>query len=199
MKIALYARVSTSDGRQDANNQLAPLREWAERLGGTVVSEYVDEASGCRSDRIALTHLLSDAHLRKVDTLLIWTLDRLSREGIARMTGYLEKLKASGVRVLSHQEPWLDTAGPVADLLVAIFGWVAQQERQRIRERVLAGLKTARGKGKRLGRPARRTDLGKAHDLRTKGHTLRQAAQILGVPKSTLARLLSQKPTAIAA
>ena len=199
MKIVIYDRVSTSDGRQDTDNQLATLREWAGRLGGEVVAEYVDEASGSRSDRIALNRLLEDAHLRKFDTVLIWALDRLSREGIARMTGYLEKLKASGIRVLSHQEPWLDTAGPVADLLVAIFGWVGQQERLRIRERVLAGLKTARAKGKRLGRPVRGIDARKAQSLRSQGQTLRQVAQIVGVPRSTIARLLSQKPPAVAA
>ena len=199
MKIAIYARISTSDGRQDTDNQLTPLREWATRLGGGIVMEYVDEASGSRSDRAALTRLLDDAHLRKFDILLIWALDRLSREGISRMTGYLERLKASSVRVLSHQEPWLDTAGPVADLLVAIFGWVAQQERSRIRERVLAGLKTARAKGKRLGRPVRGIDVAKAQNLRSQGHTLRQVAQILGVPRSTLSRILSQKPQAVAA
>lgn len=199
MKIALYARISTNGGRQDAENQLCELREWAGRLGGEVSAEYVDEASGSRSDRKALTRLLEDAHRREFDTLLIWALDRLSREGISRMTGYLDRLRACGVRVLSHQEPWLDTKGPVSELLIAIFGWVAQQERARIAERVVAGLKTARVKGKRLGRPEREVDLQKALDLRSKGHTLRQIAQILGIPRSTLSRALSQKPYAVAA
>lgn len=199
MKIGIYARVSTSDGRQSVVNQLTPLREWAGRLGGSFIAEYVDEASGSRSDRSSLTRLLEDAHRRKFDTLLIWALDRLSREGVAQMTGYLERFKACGVRVLSHEEPWLDTAGPVSELLQAVFAWIAKQERQRIRERVKAGLKIARERGKKLGRPSRSIDHPKARKLISQGHSVRQVAQILGVPKSTVGRLLSQKRPAIAA
>lgn len=199
MKMALYARVSTNGGRQDTENQLGPLREWASRLGGELTGEYLDQASGSRSDREALNRLLEDARLRKFDTLLIWALDRLSREGIVRLAGYLERLKGYGIRILSHQEPWLDTAGPVSDLLIAVFGWVAQQERLRIRERVLAGLKTARAKGKRLGRPSRSIDPKKVALLRSQGRSIREIAQFLGVPKSTVSRALSQKPCTAAA
>ncbi len=199
MRIGIYARISTNGGRQDTENQLTPLREWASRLGGEIVEEYVDQASGSKSDRVALNRLLRDAHLKRFDTILLWALDRLSREGIGRMAGYLEGLKVFGVRVLSHQEPWLDTAGPVTDLLMAVFAWVAQQERQRIRERVLAGLKTAKAKGKKLGRPSRGVNLIKARELKSKGHSLRQIAQFLGVPRSTIARALSQKPPGMVA
>lgn len=194
MKIAIYARTSTSGGKQELDNQLVPLREWATRLGGHIVTEYVDEASGSRSDRVALNKMLEDAHKRHFDVLLVWALDRLSREGIARLAGYLERLKRCGVRVMSNQENWLDTSGPVADLLIAIFGWVAQQERERIRERVLAGLKVARAKGKKLGRPKRTFDSQKAQLLCSQGHTMRQVAQMLGIPRATLSRVLSQKP-----
>lgn len=132
MRIALYARISTSNGRQDAENQLSELRQWAKRLSGEIAAEYVDEASGSRNDRKSLNLMLTDAHRRRFDTILVWALDRLSREGISRLTGYLEQFKRHGVRVLSHQEPWLDTTGPVSDLLIAIFGWVAQQEREQV-------------------------------------------------------------------
>ncbi|QQR80952.1 MAG: recombinase family protein [Deltaproteobacteria bacterium] len=199
MKIGIYARISTQDGRQDAENQLTPLRQWAERLGGVVVLEYVDQASGTKADRQALTQLLADAHLRKFDTVLIWALDRLSREGIARMTSYLERLKLSGVRVLSHQEGWLDTAGPVSELLQAVFAWIAKQERQRISERVQAGLVRAKLKGKRLGRPGVKLNIEAAFDLKEKGHSIRYISQFLGVPKSSVARALSQKPCSKAA
>lgn len=126
--------------------------------------------------------------------MLIWALDRLSREGIARMTGYLEKFKLAGVRVLSHQEPWLDTAGPVSELLQAVFAWIAKQERQRIRERVMAGLERAKAKGKKLGRPGVGFDLDRALEMRGAHYSLRKISQALGVPRSTLARTLSRKP-----
>ncbi len=198
MRIGIYARVSTNGEKQELANQLTPLREWASHLGGEVVEEYHDEASGCREDRVALKRLLENAHQGKFDILLIWALDRLSREGIAKMSGYLEKLKGCGVRVLSHQESWLDTSGPVSELLIAIFGWVAQQERNRIRERVLSGLRTAKSKGKKLGRPSRTIDLNKALKFKSQGFSIREIAQFLGVPRATLARFLSQNPPSIA-
>lgn len=194
MKIATYIRISTNSSRQETDNQIIPLKEWAQRLSGEFIAEYVDEASGSKSDRKALQMLLEDARMRKFDTLLIWALDRLSREGIARMSGYLEILRSYGVRVLSHQEPWLDTSGPVSDLLIAIFGWVAQQERNRIRERVLCGLRSAKAKGKTFGRPKRNVNIEKALSYKEKGHSLREIAQFMGVPRATLARALSQKP-----
>lgn len=199
MKIALYIRISTNGDKQELANQLAPLKNWAERLGDSSPIIYSDEASGSKSDRHGLKKLLEDGHKRHYDTLLIWALDRLSREGIARMAGYLEGLRSYGVRVLSHQEPWLDTAGPVSDLLIAIFGWVAQQERARIQERVKAGLRTARAKGKRLGRPRRRFDIDKAAKLLNSGKSLRSVAQAIGVPRATLARGVSKTPALVEA
>lgn len=190
MKIALYARVSTNGSRQDAENQLSELREWAKRFGGEIVQEYVDEASGSRGDRKELLEMLADAHKRKFDTLAIWSLDRLSREGIAKMTGYLDQLKSYGVRVVSLRESWLDTSGPIADLLVAIFGWVAQQERLRIGERVKAGLQRVKAEGKRLGRPKKQLDLYRACDLRLQGLTFRQIAKNVGLSSATICRHL---------
>lgn len=190
MRISLYARVSTNGGRQDSENQLLELRQWATRLGGQVIQEYVDEASGSNGDRKAFKAMLQDAHRKQFDTLLIWALDRLSREGIAKMSHYLETLKSKGVRVLSHQEPWLDTGGPVADLLIAIFGWVAQQERIRISDRVRCGLKRARLEGKRLGRPPAAKNPATINTLREQGHSIRAIGQKLGLSAATVCRAL---------
>lgn len=198
MRIALYSRISTNSERQEVLNQLQPLREWTGRLGGTVAAEYMDEASGTNGDRKQLKALLEAAHRREFDTLLIWSLDRLSREGIGRMSGYLEKLKTCGVRVLSHQEPWLDTEGPVSELLIAIFSWVAAQESRRLSERIQAGLKVARSKGRVGGRPKRHVDIKKALKLKAQGHSVRKIAQYVGVPRATLARALSQKHRVVA-
>lgn len=197
MRIAIYARVSTSDGRQDLENQLSPLRAWANHNGSNIVEEYCDEVSGAKNNRKAFNLMMEDAYRRKFDVLMVWALDRLTREGVGKMLQCLERLKACGIRVVSHQETWLDTNGPVSDLLIAIFGWVASQERQRIRERVLAGLKTAKAKGKKLGRPVRVVNLPKILELRSQGQTMREIAQSVGVPRSTIAKALSQKPHAV--
>ena len=155
MKIGIYARVSKSDESQDPRNQLSPLRSYAKSLGGKTVQEYVDMSSGGSGDRQDFVRMLEDADKRKFDLLLIWSLDRLSREGISNTLGYLERLKRNGVAVKSLQESWLDTRDEgLGQLLLAIFSWVAQQERKRIVERTKAGLERAKRQGKRLGRPA---------------------------------------------
>lgn len=159
MRIALYARVSKADQSQDPENQLRPLRAMAhslmpEHIPYTAFKEYVDMASGGSSDRVHFLAMLKAADQRQFDLLLIWSLDRLSREGISNTLGYLERLKRAGVAVKSLQESWLDTRDEgIGQLLLAIMAWVAQQERRRILERTKAGLARAVAKGKKLGRP----------------------------------------------
>lgn len=199
-RAALYVRVSTKD--QTAANQERELRRWAERLGFEVADVYADTASGSRSDREALAAVLAGAHRREFDVLLLWALDRLTREGIAATARYLEQLRTAGVRVMSLQEAWLDTGGPVGDLLVAIFAWVAQQERRRLGERVRAGMAQARAKGTRsgrpIGRPSRDVDQAEVRRRREAGQSWRLIAQALKVPRRTLYRheTAGQKPQA---
>jgi DNA invertase Pin-like site-specific DNA recombinase len=153
-KIALYVRVSKNDESQDPTNQCIPLRDFAKALGGEIVAEYMDYAGGGNSDRVQFKQMLRDAEKHKFSLLLIWSLDRLSREGISNTLGYLERLRRNGVGIKSLQESWLDTRDEgIGQLLIAIFSWVARQERIRIVERTKAGLERARRSGKRLGRP----------------------------------------------
>ncbi len=154
MNIGIYTRVSKSDESQDPQNQFNPLRDFAKAIGGEITAEYADFASGGSSDRKNFLRMLEDADKRKFDLLLIWSLDRFSREGVSNTLGYLQRLKRNGVAVKSLQESWLDTRDEgLGQLLLAIFSWVAQQERKRIIERTKAGLDRARREGKRLGRP----------------------------------------------
>lgn len=160
MRIAITARVSKSDNSQHPDNQLIPLRNYAKMLGGEVVKEYVDFASGGGvMDRTAFLQMLKDADMRQFDLLLIWSLDRFSREGISNTLGYLQRLKKNNVAVKSLQEPWLDTRDDgLGQLLLAIFSWLAQQERLRIIERTKAGLMRAKREGRKLGRPQGKKD-----------------------------------------
>lgn len=162
IRIAVYARVSKNDATQDPQNQIVPLRDFARAIGGEIVREYVDFASGGKGDRESFLKMLEDSGRREFDLVVVWSLDRLSREGISNTLGYLERLKRSGVAVKSLQESWLDTRDEgLGNLLISIFAWVAQQERLRIVERTKAGLDRARRAGKKLGRPAGSKDLKK--------------------------------------
>ena len=175
MKIALYCRVSKNDESQDPINQLNPLRDYARALGGEIVQEYVDMASGSNGDRKEFLRMFNDADKHKFDLVLIWALDRLSREGISNTLGYLERLKRNGVALKSLQESWLDTRDEgIGQLLIAIFSWVAQQERKRIAERTRAGLDKARKNGKTLGRPKGKKD---SKPRKTSGYNLRWQKQ----------------------
>jgi len=154
MRICIYARVSKNDKLQDPQNQLNPLRDYAKALGAEIVKEYIDLASGGSGDRRGFLSMLEGANARKFDLLIVWSLDRLSREGISSTLGYLERLKRSGIALKSFTEGWLDTRDEgLGQLLLAIFSWVLQQEHKRIVERTKAGLERAKRQGKRLGRP----------------------------------------------
>lgn len=173
MRIAIYARVSKGDETQDPKNQLAPLRDYAKALNGEVVREYVDMASGSKGDRKDFLSLCADADARKFDLLLVWSLDRLSREGIPNTLGYLERFKRANVNVKSLKESWLDTRDEgLGQLMLAIFSWVAQQERKRIIERTMAGLARVRKEGRSLGRPKGAKD---KKERRKSGYYLRYA------------------------
>jgi DNA invertase Pin-like site-specific DNA recombinase len=170
MRIAVYCRVSKSDESQDPINQLNPLRDYAKAIGGEIIQEYVDMASGSNGDRKEFLKMLEDADKRKFDLLLVWALDRLSREGISNTLGYIQRLKKDGIALKSLQESWVDTNDGPGEVMVAVLAWVAQQERKRIIERTKAGLEKARKSGKVLGRPLGKKD---SKQRRKSGYYLR--------------------------
>ncbi len=149
---ALYVRCSTDESRQDVNNQLIPLRKLAEALNLKIVKEYTDYASGGNSNRPQFQQMLNDVKTHKHDysMILVWALDRFSREGILNTLSYLRTLKQHNVALKSLQESWLDTRDEgMGELLIAIFSWVASQEKKRLSERVKAGLRGKKNVGKR--------------------------------------------------
>jgi len=152
MKCCVYLRVSTC--QQDTDNQDIALTQWAEQRDFEVVAVYQEEESAWRSGhQRELARLVMDARKRKFRVVLVWALDRLSREGSAAILGIVSKLSRYGVKVLSYQESWTEAPGELGELLFAIAGWVARMESQRRSERTKAGLARARSQGKRLGRP----------------------------------------------
>jgi DNA invertase Pin-like site-specific DNA recombinase len=180
MRIALYLRVSKSDGSQDPVNQAHELQAFCERSGWQIVERYTDHASGKRNDRVEFKRLMNDAAKKKFDLVLFWALDRFSREGVRATLNYLKLLDDCKVGYRSYQESWLDTTGPLKDMMISIWATFAALERARISERTLAGLATARRKGKVLGRPFADFDRAKALTLHAAGKSLRAIAVELG-------------------
>ena len=186
---AVYLRTST--GRQTTENQAPDVERLVRARGLRVVARYDETASSAR-ERPEFRRMLDDARRGVFTTLVVWSLDRFGRSMVGNVNDLLE-LDRIGVLVLSVREAWLDTGGPVRALLIAIFSWVAEQERVRIGERTRAGLERARARGKKLGRPARaiaRLELERARKLVELGASVRFAAKRLRVPASTLRRAL---------
>jgi len=166
MKVCIYGRVSTNE--QDAENQIMVLTTWAEQRGFEVVRVYQEDESAWKAGhQRELANLIADARHRKFQAVLVWALDRLSREGALAILSLVQKLSTCGVKVLSYQESWTEAPGELAELLYALTGWVARMESQRRSERTKAGLARVKAQGKRLGRPPgskdRRKRRGRQH------------------------------------
>ena len=165
MKVALYARVSLEEGDksdrryQEPENQLIPLREWAKSMNYTIIEEYVDRGSGANPARENFRRMINDAMLRKFECILIWKLDRFSREGISQMFSYVEKLKNRGISIKSMSESWFDTSkeNPMSEVTLAIMSWASANERQKISERTKLGIQRRKNLGIwKGGRPSKR-------------------------------------------
>src|SRR5579862_8413382 len=152
MKAAIYARVSTSNNGQEPRVQTRELGEFCERRGWTVLPEYVDVGiSGTKEKRPALDRLMADAHKRKFDVVVVWKFDRFARS-VSHLIRALETFQALGIEFVSLTEG-VDTSTPAGRMVFTVLGAVAELERSLIAERVKAGLRNARAKGKLLGRP----------------------------------------------
>ena len=164
MRAALFARVSTD--QQTVESQLIQLREWAERLGHEVVTEFeLDGISAYKPNGELdkeIGKMLLAAHQRMFDVLLVWAADRLTRKGAEDLLRTLRLFRESGVRVRSLQEPWLDNDGQIGDVLVAFAGWVAQQESKRRSERMKIWAAGRKARGEHVGRPKGASDRRKS-------------------------------------
>jgi len=186
-RVALYARVSTLNG-QDPELQLSELREYAARRGWTISGEYVDQGvSGAKESHPELNRLTADAHRRVFDAVLVWKIDRYGRS-LKHLVNALADLSAYGVAFVSLRDN-LDLSTPSGRLMFQIIGAMAEFERALIQERVRAGLRNARAKGQKLGRPRRIADSSKVAALRASGVSWRAISRQTGVGVATLYRL----------
>lgn len=181
--VAIYARVSTQE--QDPGLQLSELRKYIQDRGWQVYREYVDIGhSGAKDSRPELNKLMADAKRRKFDTVLVWKFDRFARS-VKHLVNSLYEFKALGIDFVSLTEG-IDTSTPLGEAMFSIIGAMAQLERDLIRERVTAGMRRAREKGKALGRPKVQIDPQEFTKLRENGLSMEEVAKVLGVARATL-------------
>jgi len=180
MRAAIYGRISTSNHGQDIGMQTRELRQLCEARGWQVSGEYLDEGiSGAKDSRPELNRLMADAHKRRFDAVIVWKFDRFARS-VSHLLRALETFNALGIAFVSLSEQ-VDTTTPAGRMIFTVLGAVAELERSLIAERVRAGLRNARAKGKRLGRPPVAVDSARIACLRASGQSWPQIARELGV------------------
>ncbi len=187
MRVALYARVSTTDKNQDPESQLVVLRDYCQSRGYTVTREYVDRASATDlRGRTAWRELLRDAGHRKFSVVVVFKLDRAFRSS-REMQKTLEAWEMVGVGFISAKEEAINTTTPTGRLLLAIVGAIAEWELDMVRVRVASGMERARREGKRIGRPtADDRAVRKALAMVESGASQRRASEATGVSPATI-------------
>jgi DNA invertase Pin-like site-specific DNA recombinase len=185
MRVAIYARVSTTD--QTCDLQLRELRQYILARGWETVGEYVDTGwSGAAAARPELDRLLADARMRRFDVVLVWKLDRWGRS-VAASVKSIQELASLGVRFIAMtQNIDTDDTNPMSRFLLHILAAFAELERELIRERVTAGVRAAKARGKQVGRPKRIFRRDEVVRLRADGVSWRDIAKALGIPVATL-------------
>jgi len=209
-RVALYARVSTAKcekcGKirtehenhshefkgQDPEVQLRELREYIEHRGWQIAEVYPDTGvSGAKDSRPALNRLVVDAGRRRFDVVIVWRFDRFARS-VSHLLRALEQFQSLGIDFVSLSEN-VDTSTPTGKMVFTVLGAVAELERSLIQERVKAGLRNAKAKGKKLGRPRADVDETKVEALRAAGASWRAVAEKLGVGVGTVHRIAQRR------
>jgi DNA invertase Pin-like site-specific DNA recombinase len=158
MKVAIYARVSMDENYddkrfQDLENQLQPLRDFCKAMGYDIFGEYTDKMSGANPARPAFRKIMADALMHRFSGIIVWKIDRFSREGILPTLSYIKQLKERGIFLQSMTETWINTKDEgITEMLLAIMSWMASEERRKISERTKAGMARKKAQGKQMGR-----------------------------------------------
>jgi DNA invertase Pin-like site-specific DNA recombinase len=196
---AVYSRISTVGHGQDSTMQTRELIEYCERRGWEIFESYVDEGvSGKKDSRPQLNRLMADAHARRFDVVVVWRFDRFSRS-VSHLCRTLETFRALKIDFVSMMEQ-IDTTTPAGTFVFHVLAAVAQSERETTVERVRAGLRNAKARGKRLGRPTKSVDVARINSLRAAGHSWRTIAGMMKLSVGTVyAAARSQQGKALCA
>lgn len=188
-KVAIYARVSTTDKGQDVDLQLRDLRSHVEARGWQTFKEYVDNGiSGLKDKRPSLDMMMNNARKRKFDLVLVWRFDRFARS-TKHLVNVLDEFNHLGIDFISYMEN-IDTSSPMGKAMFTITSAIAELELSILKERVKAGLVNARAKGKTLGRPSAKVDTEELLQLRGRGLSIREIGARLQVDKMVVCKTL---------
>ena len=189
MKLALYARVSTSGKGQDLETQLIPLREYAERRGDSFEVYSDAGVSGSKDRRPALDRLMTDARLRRFEAVVVARFDRFARS-TKHLVEALDEFRDLKIAFISLNES-IDTGSPIGRVVFTILAAVAQLERDIIIERINAGLERAKKQNKTLGPPRKIFDREKVRAYYSAVQSLRKTAAEFDLSPETVRRTIN--------
>jgi DNA invertase Pin-like site-specific DNA recombinase len=190
MKVAIYLRVSTD--RQTTDSQAVELRDHCSRRGWTDVKEYSDTSSGAKFSREGLDALMRDVRRHRIDAVVAYKLDRLGRSlpHLAQMIGEMTVHRVAVI--IPAQGIDTSASNPASQLQLNILMAVAEFEREIIRERVNSGLRAAKARGARLGRPSTLVKhLPRVRSLLAAKFTISAVARELSLPYSSAHKIVS--------
>ncbi len=199
-RACLWLRVSTDDKGQDPRLQRADLETVCQQHGWQIVKVYeVHESAFGKQQREQFQLVLEDARKGLFDVLLVWSLDRFSREGEWSVSRVMAALQDWNVRFYSYNEPFLDTTGPFAGFLIPLFAWLARQESLRKGKAVKLGMEKARGQGRSVGRPSvtDTLDVDLVANLRDQGYSWKQISEAHPQVKLSSGRKIRPSPSSI--
>jgi DNA invertase Pin-like site-specific DNA recombinase len=192
--IACYCRVSTYDQKPDS--QQTTLQRWLNGNGiePNDVQWFEDTETGTTTRRPAFEALQRAVFAGEVKTIVVWKLDRISRnqkDGITLLADWCER----GVRVVSVTQQ-IDLSGSVGRLIASVLFGIAEIEREHLRERQAAGIAVAKERGVYRGRKrgSSKAIPKRAWELRRQGLNKTEIARALGVTPQTVWRYLKQEP-----
>ena len=195
--IAAYIRVSSK--AQDYRTQRDAI-ERALPPGAELGSVYEERMSAKTMQRPELQRLLADARMGTLRTLYVFKLDRLCRTGVADTFRVVEELRSAGVTVHAVADNLVIRPGSddmVSEVMVFALGLAAKLERTAINDRIAAARTRMEAKGEPWGRPPRVTAAERetAERMKGQGKSVREIAQALGIPRSTVGRVLKEATT----
>jgi DNA invertase Pin-like site-specific DNA recombinase len=190
MKTALYARVSTQNHHQNPEVQIAPMREFCSRTNRDIVEVYVDHGvSGSKESRPELNRLMADAAAGKFESVVVWKFDRFARSA-QHLLKALGIFQAHGISFASVTES-VDTSTPMGKMVFTVLGAVAEMERSLTVERIRAGMRNAKAKGSKIGRPrAKEFDIQEVRNRIFLGEQRQDIAKSLRVSPALITKRL---------
>jgi len=180
-----YLRVSKKE--ENIENQREAIKKFANE--DLVFFEDIISGSTKAEERKGFKEMLEYIEKMRPEKLYVYEISRLGRSMIETISIIQKLEKTVFIIPVSEKERWLATTDrSVRNLIMAIFSWVAERERELLIERTRNGIERARKEGKKLGRPAREIDWKKVNEYRSKGISYSAISRILDIPYPTLIR-----------